>query len=49
MKNKIAALKKKFPKGKCYNAENHIFGKCFECEKIKGYNEAIDDVLLIVK
>lgn len=36
---------KELPKTKCLNAENHLFGSCFECEKIKGHNSARADQL----
>lgn len=36
-------LRKEKPKGKCMNLENHLHGSCFECKKIDGFNEAIDE------
>ena len=32
---------KKYPEGKCMNLENHMFGSCFECKKIEGFNSAL--------
>jgi hypothetical protein len=40
----IEKLKQVKPKGKCTNAENHLFGSCFECKKIDGYNQALSDL-----
>lgn len=39
---------RELPKTKCINAENHLFGSCFSCEKIKGYNSALSDSLAII-
>lgn len=36
------------PKGKCINLENHMLGSCFQCEKIKGFNLALDSVLALL-
>lgn len=41
MEGKIQQL----PKTKCINAENHLFGSCFQCEKIKGHNACIVDLI----
>jgi len=30
----------KLPKAPCLNAENHMFGSCFQCERIHGSNAA---------
>ncbi len=32
------------PKRKCINLENHLHGSCFQCEKSKGYNTALQDI-----
>lgn len=37
------------PKQKCINAENHLFGSCFACVKIDGYNQALEEVLQIIQ
>ena len=37
------------PKKKCINAENHLFGSCFQCENIKGYNSALKDLETFIK
>ena len=34
----------KKPQGKCLNAESHLFGSCFECKKIDGFNSAISQM-----
>lgn len=39
----------KLPKRKCINAENHIFGSCFQCERIKGFNACRDELLKRIK
>lgn len=36
---------KELPKSKCMNAENHLFGSCFECEKIRGWNACREEML----
>jgi hypothetical protein len=40
----IESLQQSLPKGKCRNAESEIFGRCFDCEKTKGYNLALSDL-----
>ena len=37
------------PTRPCINAENHLFGSCFACEKTKGHNEAINDAIYLVR
>ena len=44
MREEAAKLKINKPKGPCINAENHLFGSCFACKEIDGYNKAIDDI-----
>ena len=34
----ILPEKRQLPKTKCLNAEMRMFGKCFNCEEIKGMN-----------
>ena len=46
---KVEGMEHELPKTKCMNLENHTFGSCFQCEKSKGYNQAIDDILTILK
>jgi len=29
------------PKTKCINIENHLFGSCFSCKEIDGWNNAV--------
>ena len=41
----IEGLEQSLPKTKCINAENHLFGSCFQCEKIKGFNAALSDII----
>ncbi len=36
---------KELPKEKCLNLEMHLFGNCFQCIKIAGYNQALSDLL----
>lgn len=31
----------KLPNEKCLNLENHLYGSCFQCERIKGFNAAL--------
>lgn len=45
LKSKATEKRQSKPKGKCINAENHLFGSCFECKKIDGYNLALSDLL----
>ena len=42
-------LVKELPKTKCINAENHLFGSCFQCEKIKGNNQCASDLKTSLK
>ncbi len=42
---RVKGMKQELPKGKCYNLENHLLGRCFDCEKIKGRNEVLEDLL----
>jgi len=46
---KLKGMKKELPKKKCINAEMHLFDRCFSCEKIKGYNQAINDMINEIK
>ena len=32
------------PKPICMNAETAMFGRCFDCEKNKGYDQALSDL-----
>lgn len=32
------------PDRECLNAENHLFGSCFECKKINGWNLCLDEI-----
>lgn len=43
LKEEVRERKQKLPKRKCLNAENHMFGSCFSCEKIRGHNAALQD------
>ena len=36
--------KKENPKNKCINAENHLFGRCFSCEKNNGFNDCLAQI-----
>lgn len=49
IREEIGKMKKQLPKTKCINAENHVFGSCFQCEKIKGFNQALEDIKEILK
>jgi len=40
---------KPLPKRKCLNAENHLFGSCFQCERINGWNRAREAQLELKK
>lgn len=44
----LKKLEQKFPKGPCLNAESHVFGSCFSCKRIEGYNEAVQDCITIL-
>lgn len=37
----IEEMTQALPKSECLNAESHLFGSCFQCEKIKGWNSAL--------
>lgn len=37
--------KQELPKTECINAENHLFGSCFQCEKTKGFNSAKQETI----
>ena len=37
------------PKGKCMNLETHLLGTCFNCTKNNGFNEALDEMIKIIK
>lgn len=41
----VEEQEQKLTKRKCLNAESHLFGSCFSCEKIKGNNEAVSNIL----
>lgn len=45
----LEGMKQEKPKGKCLNAENHLFGSCFECKKIEGHNAALDAAITKLK
>lgn len=45
----IKGMKQKKPKDKCINAESNLFGRCFDCTKIDGYNDALTDLLSKLK
>ena len=42
---KAVPKEEKLPKSKCMNLENHMFGSCFACEKIKGFNACRSETL----
>lgn len=42
---KAVPKEEKLPKSKCMNLENHMFGSCFACEKIKGFNTCRSETL----
>src|SRR3990167_8892307 len=45
----IEGERQDLPKSPCINAESHLFGSCFQCEKIKGHNAALDTAITILK
>lgn len=42
---KVIPEEQEKPKAQCMNAENHLFGSCFECKKIEGWNAARTETL----
>lgn len=44
----VKSLERELPKTKCLNLENHLYGSCFQCEKNKGYNQALEDIINII-
>lgn len=44
LKGELKIMEQSLPNSKCRNAESEMFGKCFDCEKTKGYNVALSDV-----
>ena len=44
----VKKLEQSLPKRKCLNLETHVYGSCFSCEKIKGYNQGIRDCITIL-
>lgn len=45
VKRVVESKRKNLPRNECINAENRMFGRCFDCEKSKGGNEVVDDIL----
>lgn len=41
----LAKMKQTLPKEKCINAEMMMFGRCFDCQKTNGYNQALTDAI----
>lgn len=39
---------KVLPKDKCLNLENHMYGSCFQCERLKGFNDCRQEVLTLI-
>lgn len=46
---RLEGMERELPKQPCMNAENRMFGSCFSCEKIKGFNDAISEAVSILK
>ena len=44
---RLRGSKKELPKTRCINAENRLFGSCFSCEEIKGFNEALEEKIAL--
>lgn len=42
---KCVPEEQKKPKAECINAENHLFGSCFDCKKIDGFNDCREQTL----
>ncbi|MDO8094420.1 MAG: hypothetical protein Q6360_13160 [Candidatus Brocadiales bacterium] len=45
---RVSGMRQELPKQNCLNLESHLMGSCFQCEKIKGHNVALDAVLEIL-
>ena len=49
VEKEIEDMEKELPKKKCMNLENHLHGSCFQCEKIKGFNQALNEAQTTLK
>lgn len=45
----LEGLKIALPKSECRNAENEMFGRCFNCEKTRGFNLGVDAAIELIK
>lgn len=48
IRERVEGMRERKPKGKCINAETHLFGTCFNCRYIDGKNDMIDQILSLL-
>ena len=48
IKEELEIMEQSLPNSKCRNAESEMFGRCFDCEKTKGYNSALSDISTLI-
>ena len=45
----LMGMVQKLPDRPCLNLESRLTGRCFDCEKTRGYNTALTDIIAIIK